>query len=106
MLLTPPPFVKADTISTSPSACAPSKSAAPPVDEQLAGFWRNQKATLLLPLSLFFSRPKYRIWSPSSAMYCAAYAFMMSILLLTLLSLVALPIGDVQGVLAAGRERR
>ena len=88
MLLTPPPLVKADTTRTSPSACAPSKSTAPPVDEQLAGFWTNQKATLLLPLSTFFSSPKYRIWSPSSAMNCAAYAFTMSILLLTLLSLL------------------
>ena len=50
-------------------------------------FWRNQNATLLLPLSLFLSKPKYRIWSPlSGSMYWAAYAFMMSILLLTLLS--------------------
>src|SRR5919108_1268004 len=33
MLLTPPPFVNADTTRTSPSRWLPAKSTAPPVDE-------------------------------------------------------------------------
>src|SRR5262245_28358697 len=95
MLLTPPPFENSDTTRTSPTLWAsPVKSWCPLGAEQLSLPCRNQKPTSFVPLSLFFSSAKYMTLSPASAppgmlvgtVYDAAYAFMMSILLLTLLS--------------------
>src|SRR3954454_19454848 len=87
MLLTPPPFENSDTTRTSFRTCDPSQGLCPLGAEQFASPWRNQKPTSFVPLSLFFSSAKYMSLSPSLALvYAAEYAFMMSILLLTLLS--------------------
>src|SRR6478735_10061096 len=64
MLLTPPPLVNSDTTSTSPGVCRPVQVLWPVGAEQLASPWRNQNPTSFVPLSLFFSRPKYMILSP------------------------------------------
>src|SRR5262249_44490589 len=59
MPLTPPPLVNSETTRTSPSLWVPFHSVLPlGCEAQLAVPWRNQKPTLLLPLSLFLSSPK------------------------------------------------
>ena len=85
-MLTPPPLVKAETTSRSPSTWLPVHGVLPPADAQSASSWRNQKATFASPVLAFRSRAKYRIWSPFPAVNAAAYAFMTSSLLSRLLA--------------------
>src|SRR5262245_24572249 len=95
MLLTVPPWLNSDTIRTSPSWWLPVNAVVEPLEEQsTVPSPRNQNPTFPVPVFAFRSRPKYMMSSSSvrmagvllSSVNDTAYAFITSVLLLTLLS--------------------
>ena len=58
IVLTPPPFVNAETTSRSPSTWFPVNATLGPAETQPALSWRNQKATFPSPVLALRSRPK------------------------------------------------
>ena len=87
MLLTPPPLVNADTTSTSPSGVSPVKSTCPPADEQFALVLEEPERDVVVAVVLVLLQTEvHDLVAVRGLVTAAAYAFMMSILLLTLLS--------------------
>src|SRR5689334_8310015 len=72
IVLTSPPFVNAETISRSPSLCAPVKVCEAPVVWQFTSSCRNQNATFASPVLVFRSSAKYRNSLPFAALYAVA----------------------------------